>query len=339
MSAQQAPARPAPRHDVQGQAPREMPTTAPLDERAWAEAYRKENKLSKAAMAEHINYSRTVYSRFEEGTYDGDPDPVRAAIRALRDRVEGPGGLSVVVGFRETSTAATVFDAYALAQAGELVILIGESGEGKSEALKEIARRASRNGHVTPVYFECTVFTSAFALVSALGKAVGCDRRPNPDSLLRDIAEKLKRTPRPLLLDEVHYAHEKALEAVRQIRDQSGVGIVLAGTSTFAGLGFGQLGKSDLLQDLMDHRPHLEQIISRATIWKVPGLKPAEVEAIAHDVLGACTPDGLERLQQRAGHSMRRLVRMVQQLRKTRSRPCDERAVDAAWAAMYGGGR
>lgn len=322
--------------------PREAPKTSRLDERAWAEAYRKENQLSKAALAEMIGYSRTTYSRFEEGTYEGDEQDLRAAIRAMRDRIEGPGGLSAVVGFRETMTARLVFKAYELAKSGELVILIGESGEGKSEALKEVMRRASRNGHISPVYFECTVFTSAFALISALGKALGLDRRPNPDALLRDIAQKLKRSPRPILLDEVHYAHEKALEALRQIRDQSGIGLVLAGTSTFAGLGYGQLGKSDLLQDLVDHRPHLEQIISRATIWKVQGILPSEIEAIATDVLGRMSSEGTERLQQRAGHSMRRLVRMLQQMRKIRRRvdgPFDDRAVDAAWAEMYGGGR
>lgn len=324
-----------PRAEVKG-----APAAPGLDERAWAEAYRRENSLTKAAMAETIGYSRTAYAQWEEGTYTGDAEQVAAAVRALRDRIEGPGGLSAVVGFRETATAKLVFQAIELAGAGELVVLIGESGVGKSEPLKEAVRRASRNGHAVPLYHECTVFTSAFALVSGLGREMGLEKRPNPDALLRDIAQKLRRAPRTILLDEAHYAHVKAVEALRQIRDQSGVGAVLSGTAVFAGLGYGQLGKNDLLQDFLDHRPHLEQVISRAIIWQVPGVRADEIEAISRDVLGPFAPAGLERLQQRAGESMRRLVRLIQQIRDTRklrrkAGPVDESDIEVAWRRMY----
>jgi DNA-binding XRE family transcriptional regulator/type II secretory pathway predicted ATPase ExeA len=319
---------------------RGAPTTPPLDERSWAEAYRKENGITKAAMAEKIGYSRTAYGQWEDGSYAGDADQVAAAIRALRDRIEGPGGLSAVVGFRETGTSRVVAQAIDLADKGELMVLIGESGVGKSEAMKEAVRRASRNGGAMPLYMECTVFTSAFALVSALGREMGLEKRPNPDALLRDIAGKLRRTPRTILLDEAHYAHPKAIEALRQIRDQSGCGCALAGTAVFAGLGYGQLGKGDLLQDFLDHRPHLEQVIGRAIIWQVPGLRPDEVESIARDVLGPFTAEGLERLQQRVGESIRRLVRLVQQIRDTRkirrrTGPVEEGDVELAWTRMY----
>jgi len=323
-------------------APSAMPAAPKLDERAWAEAYRRENSITKAAFAEQINYSRSAYARWEDGTYDGDPEPIAAAVRALRDRIEGPEGLSSVIGFRETATAKRVFAACEKALQGELVILIGESGEGKSEALREFVRRASRAGRAVPVYCEATVFTSAYALITMLGRALGMEQGRNPDALLRDIAAKLRRTPRILILDEAHYAAEKALEAVRQIRDQSGVGVVLAGTSVFAGVGYGQLGKSDVLHDLVEHRPHLEQVVSRATIWKIPGITPADVEAIATDVLGACTATGLERLEGRVGRSMRRLVRLIHETKTTRklrrkTGPVDEQDVDIAWAMMYGG--
>jgi DNA transposition AAA+ family ATPase len=313
---------------------------ATLDARSWAEAYRKQAGLTKAAMGDKIGYSRSAYARWEEGTYEGDPEPIAAAVRTLRDKEEGPGGISVVIGFRETRTSAIVFRALDLARRGEMMILIGESGVGKTQALRESRARALRAREAVPVYIEGTVFTSGYALVQTLAREIGLDTRANPDTLIRAIADKLTRSPRVIILDEAHYAHTKAIEALRQIRDMSGVGLVLAGTSTFAGIPFGQLANSDLLAQLLEHRPELEQVVSRATIWELPGVTHDEIESIAKSVLGPCTPDGLERLLARAGESIRRMVRLVDEVRQVRARrkltgPVDAAQIDQAWSRLY----
>lgn len=329
------------RSPTAAEAPRAAaPKPSTLDARTWAEAYRKQAVLTKAAMAERIGYSRSAYARWEEGSYDGDPEPIAAAVRTLRDKEEGPGGLSVVVGFRETRTAAVVFRAVELARRGEMMILIGESGVGKTQALREARARAIRAREPVPVYIEGTVFTSGYALVQTLAREIGLDTRANPDTLLRSIADKLRRTPQVLILDEAHYAATRAIEALRQIRDMSGVGLVLAGTSTFAGIPFGQLASSELLSRLLEHRPELEQVVSRATIWELPGVTGDEVEAIARDVLGPCTADGTERLLARAGESIRRMVRLVDEVRALRAKrglkgAVDAAQIDQAWSRLY----
>ncbi len=314
-----------------------------LDLRAWAEAYMKQTGLKKNALAEQIGYSRSTVSRWLEGSYDAeDQTAIAAAIQTLRDRVEGPGGLSTVIGFRETLTARAIFGALQLAGPGQgnLVILVGESGAGKSEAIKEARRRASRNGQPLPIYIEGTVFTSGYALVSALAKEVGVDQRGNPDAMMRAIADKLHREPRIIILDEAHYAQERAIEALRQIRDMSGVGVVIVGTTMLAGISSGKLGQADLMHELLLHRPHLEQVVSRAVIIPVPGLDADEAESIAADVLGRIQPDALERLLALAGESIRRFVRIVDGIKQTRARRgtngvvrLDE--VDAAWRRLY----
>ena len=308
-------------------------------ERAWAAAYRQENNITKAAMAAKIGYSRDAYSKWEDGTYAADPEQITAAVTHLRDRIEGPSGLSSVVGFRETQTTRLIFRAYEAARQGELMILVGESGVGKTEPLREIQRRASLNGGRAPIYYEATVFTSAYALVCGLADHMGLGR-DNPDAMIRDIVARLKRAPCTLILDEAHYAQEKAIEALRQIRDQSGIGVILSGTALFAGLGHGQIGRNDLLQDFLEHRPHLEQVVSRATIWEVPGLSPDEIADISRDVLGRIQADGLERLRQHAGHSIRRLVRLLLEIPRTQKRrrragPVEAADVDMAWHQLY----
>jgi DNA transposition AAA+ family ATPase len=322
-----APARPASKASV-------------LDERAWAEAYMDQAGLTKNAMARLIGYDRSSYSRWLEGKYDGDPAPIAAAIRTLRDRLEGQGGVLALVGFRETRTVAVMWAAAKLAREGGLVITIGESGAGKSEAMKEWRRRAMRSGETVPVYLECTVFTSAAALVAALAEELGLEKRGNPDSLLRACAQKLRRSPRPLLIDEAHRLPEKALDALYQLRDMSGVGILLAATTLFAGVPYGALAHSELMQDILTHRPQLEQLVGRSSIWHVPGLGTDEADGIARDVLGQISDDAVDRLVELTADSIRRLVRLIDEIRKgrasgRRSGAIEPAEVDAAWRRIY----
>ena len=99
-------------------------------------------------------------------------------------------------------------------------------------------------------------------------------------------------------------------------------------------------GQADLMHELLLHRPHLEQVVSRAVIIPVPGLDADEAESIAADVLGRIQPDALERLLALAGESIRRFVRIVDGIKQTRARRgtngvvrLDE--VDAAWRRLY----
>lgn len=330
----------APRTPASPAVSRPAPKAAALDERAWAEAYMGQANLTKNAMAAMIGYDRSAFSRWLEGKYDGDPGPIAAAIRTLRDRLEGQGGLLALIGFRETRTVAVMWAAATLAREGGLVITIGESGAGKSEAMKEWRRRAMRAGQAVPVYLECTVFTSAAALVAVLAEELGLERRGNPDALLRACAAKLRRSPRPLLIDEAHRLPEKALDAVYQLREMSGVGVLVAATTLFAGVPYGALAHSELMQDILTHRPQLEQLVGRATIWHVPGLGADEAEGIARDVLGAVSDDGVERLVALAQDSVRRLVRLIDEIRKGRASgrrtgQIEPAEVDAAWRRLY----
>jgi len=321
-------------------APGRKPTrAATLELLDWVRAYIAQANLKLNAFATLVGYHRATISKLLDGKYDAeDQSEILAALKTFRDKIEGPGGLSKVIGFRTTRTATYMMKALDQAYDGHLVVMIGESGDGKTEAIREAIRRTSGSGKKLPIYIEATVFTAGPPLVAALAKEVGVNPHGHPDVTLRAIVGKLARDPRPIVVDEAHYVHERGLEALRQIRDMSGVGLLIIGTVVMAGVTHGKLGQADLMNELLLHRPHLRQVIDRAMIIPVPGLGDCEAEDIATSVLGRIAPDGLDRILLLVGRSMRRLVRLVDQIRQDRGHataPVTAAEVDRAWQRLY----
>lgn len=340
---------PGAEQDAAAAAARTPLRAATLDDRSWARTFRVQRGWTKAAMAERLQkpdgqpYSRSAYSRWEEGDYGEDPETARhldAAVRAYRHKEEAAGGLSKVVGFREIQPARETWQCIDLAWSGEFVLLCAEPGAGKTEAIMEARRRAMAEGKPLPIYIRATAFTSGYALVTALAGEAGLQRRGNPDALLRAIADKLHAEPRIVILDEAHQAHPKAIEALRDLWDLAGVGILLCYTTLVAGLARSTLGRTDLLSDILERRPEAEQLSRRVLVREIEGIGPDDIEAILDDVLGACTTDAREEILARTGRSTGWLVRLVDAIQRLRvakrlTGPVDLRQVERAWQQLH----
>ncbi|MFQ5701435.1 MAG: AAA family ATPase [Acidobacteriota bacterium] len=288
-------------------------------------------------MADQLQIDRSTLSKVLSGTYKAeDLTPMLQRIRAFRIKVEGPEGVSAVIGFRETRTVRSILQAYTKARLdGEMVILVGEGGEGKTWAFREIIRRANQHGQPPPVYLSCNVFTSAYALTLRLAQELGVGRKETADWTATQVAEKLRYHPRVLIIDEINYVQRKAADILRWLRDETAVGIMMAGNAALDG---GPRTRGGLLWDIVTHHPDVEPIVSRARILEMPGIFPDEVEAIATDVLGGFSSNGTERLIQRVGYSIRMLTRMIHELRELhKGRPGSIGAtmVDEAWSRLY----
>jgi DNA transposition AAA+ family ATPase len=326
---------PEPRPD---RAPRAKGVLAIKDEVTWLASYLDETKLTKAGAADAMGIDRSTLSKVLDGTYGAqDLTAMLDRIRAFRLKIEGPDGLSAVIGFRETRTVRLVFDAYAKARTrGELLVLVGEGGEGKTWAFREIIRRANKAGQAPPVYICCNVFTSAYALALRLSHELGVGRRETADATLASLADKLRYQPRVLIVDEINYVARKAADVLRWLRDETGIGILLAGNTALNGAG-GRT-RAGLLFDLVHRHPDVEPLFSRARVLEMPGVFQDEAEAIATDVLGAFSPNGMERLLARTRQSIRLLVRMVEELRELKKGvkgPIGASLVDEAWKRLY----
>lgn len=128
-----------------------------------------------------------------------------------------------------TKTVKDVIMAVSFAEAaGDISIIYGDAGLGKTVSLKEYV-----SSHPAAIYVElkdCEKSTKGVCekILSYIGKEQrGVDRR-----LVDTIADYLAGNPRLIIIDEAQHLSIKALENLRAINDFTETGIVLCGNPT-----------------------------------------------------------------------------------------------------------
>jgi DNA transposition AAA+ family ATPase len=187
----------------------------------------------------HIGFSKTGLDAYITGTYflpkesgGQGVDPVNSRIedriRAYRERVEGTVRHGYANTFIETRTWHQLQQACTTAiQENVIVVVYGKPGVGKSRALTEFSVRKMSTA---PASILCSANVTTRHFVQKLAKGLGLDDRP-PTARLEDaIAEKLKRSPRPIFVDQANYLSEKALGSICYIWEIARVPVVLVGT-------------------------------------------------------------------------------------------------------------
>lgn len=190
--------------------------------------------------SQFIGVSRTALDSYVEGTYflpkdagglgiDPARSNVEERIRAYRERVEGTVRHGYANSFVETRTWYQLQQACATSiDENVIVVVYGKPGVGKSRCLTEFATAKMKS--TMSVQILCSANTTTRYFVQKIAKAIGVDDRP-PTAKLEDmIAEKLKRSPRPIFVDQANYLNEKALGSICYIWELARTPIVLVGT-------------------------------------------------------------------------------------------------------------
>lgn len=107
---------------------------------------------------------------------------------------------------------------------GEINVIYGSAGLGKTQMLKEYARRNS-----SAVLIEVDPSCTPKVLLRKIAEAVGANARGVNNELLDSIVSKLKGSERLLMIDEAELLSTRSLEFIRRIHDLTAVGVVLAG--------------------------------------------------------------------------------------------------------------
>lgn len=107
---------------------------------------------------------------------------------------------------------------------GEINVIFGAAGLGKTQMLKEYARRNS-----SAVLIEVDPSCTPKVLLRKIAESVGATARGINNELLDSIVSKLKGSERLLMVDEAELLSTRSLEFIRRIHDLSGIGVVLAG--------------------------------------------------------------------------------------------------------------
>lgn len=127
--------------------------------------------------------------------------------------------------FAETSISRTVYNTIAYAHLrGVIAVVYGDAGVGKTSTVQEYVKNDSLALLITisPTYSSITGVNELIA--AQLGVRERVARR-----LTAEIVERLKGSGRVLIVDEAQHLTVRALNHLRCISDESGVGIALVG--------------------------------------------------------------------------------------------------------------
>lgn len=186
--------------------------------------YMNSKKKSQAQMAKELGISPSKLSGFLSGTYAA-PHTVISAIEELAAISEQKKVAPKEPGFTETNISKNVINAikYSHLQ-GKISVVYGDAGIGKTMAFRNyLENNALAIGiTISPTYSSIT------GVNEKLAEQLGVRERVARKQTL-EIVNKLKDSGRVVVIDEAQHLTVRALNHLRCIADESGVGICFIG--------------------------------------------------------------------------------------------------------------
>jgi DNA transposition AAA+ family ATPase len=182
--------------------------------------------VSLTAVAKAIGHSTATISQWLGGTYPGNVQRIDRAIESFlkreRERSDAP---KHTIPFHMTSIAEKVFEIARIAHLdGEIMVIYGNAGIGKTMALKEYAEQ---NPDV--ILIRANLGFTARVLFLELSKELGTDTQGSIQDLFKNVVSKLRGSGRLIIVDEAEHLPYRALELLRTVYDEAGIGVLLAG--------------------------------------------------------------------------------------------------------------
>jgi DNA transposition AAA+ family ATPase len=257
-----------------------------------------ENDKSQAYVAKSLALSGTVLSQYLGGKYPGDNEGIDKQVKAFLDLQQARAERKkIVTPFLETSVARKVHEAASIAhEDGIMVVVVSEAGYGKTEALKEYAKR---NPDV--IYLEIDLGYNAQVLFQEIHKhEFGDTSHKELHDMHNSIIDKLRGSGRMIIIDQAEYLPHKALEMLRAVYDSAGVGILLCGLPR-------------LLENLRGQRGQYLQLHSRiGAVAKLAPITMDDAKLIITRMLGEKRAEKVyASFYKRANCNARHMVKMV----------------------------
>lgn len=186
-------------------------------------------------IAREIGMSASAVNQWLKEAYKGDNEALEAKLTAWADRRDQIAGLKVPdePAWVQTPTAERITGAFFYAQSMHDIGLVhGAAGVGKTRTAKHYAETNPNVWIVTMDPSSGQVFGAISEIAGTLGIS---DKGGGAVAMRRDIVRRLERTNGLLIIDEAQNLDPNALEAVRRIYDEAGIGLVLMGNEAVYG--------------------------------------------------------------------------------------------------------
>lgn len=225
--------------------------------------------FSLANIATSVGLSQTTLSMLVNDKYTGRIDKCETKIRNFLQREKEKRQIvRHNIPFVTTTTAKRVFEVARLCHLeGEIGVISGDAGNGKTLAIKEYAKKYS-----DVIVIEADLGYSAKILFRDLLKAVDMEVNGYLHDMFEVFVTKVKDSGKLIIIDEAEHLPYRALELVRRINDKGHVGILL-------------VGMNQLINNLRGRKQQYRQLYSRVGIsYKVGKLSPEDTKEIIHSV-------------------------------------------------------
>jgi DNA transposition AAA+ family ATPase len=229
--------------------------------------------LTQSDIARAVGMSAATVSNFLNHKDLGDVPKIAVALKAYVEREESKddGGL-IKVPFVETRQAKTMAKAIDFCHRfGRMGAVLGGSGFGKSRAIEEAVRLDP-----SLIVLHGWNRLGSSGVLQDLCEAIKVSDKGLLRALMKRIKARLTQSERCLIVDDAHTLAFGALDTLRHIYDQTGVGVLLVGIGS-------------LRRHLIGSSEETEQIASRVSgrLWEMPDITEDDVRLI----LGGVLPD------------------------------------------------
>lgn len=245
-------------------------------------AFAEDRGLSYTKIARAMGVGTSTLSEFKNGTYKGDINEIGGKIRDFLRRHKKE--MKRINFSANTQVKQRIFYAidiiknYVASNAREEVLesakiafIFGRAGIGKTHALQEYKK--SYGGKCIFITAENNI--SDVAIIRRIARELRIDHHGRMEDLKENIKFALKFTETILIIDEGEHLKPKVIDIVRSIADQTGIGIVIAGTEK-------------LKQQICGQRNEYEYLYSRAVVnMSLRDLNLEDVKNIVKKFLGA----------------------------------------------------
>lgn len=226
--------------------------------------------ISLTAVSRALGLSAATMSQWLAEKYPGKASEIEQAVKSFierqKEKNDAPG---LRIKFVDTFVSKKVFEVARICHLdGDIGVLFGDAGLGKTDAVVEYNRQ---NPDV--ILLVANLGYTAKVLFRKLHRKLGMDGAGNIEDMYDDVVSKLKGSGRLIIIDEAEHLPYRALELLRSVYDNAGVGILL-------------VGMPRLVANLRGKKGEYAQLYSRVGIaYRVESLKPEDTQSIVYSVV------------------------------------------------------